>query len=138
MSQGYPQPPVPPPLPIRRSKARLVGAVIVVIILIGAVASYFLFIGPKISITDWSHAPTIQTSTLAGQVFTVSLKNTGILSGSVKVVCVVTYTSDSKAFNTTQEVKLAGGAQGTSSIVVVLNSPLRLIDNTATWEVHLG
>lgn len=144
--------PPPPPLapieytqPKRISKAKVVVAVIIVVLLIGALGAYFLVIAPRMSIVTSTHAngPFPETLEEWQYSFSVTVKNSGILSGKTTITCEFSYvnsTNVTKIFTGSMVVKLNGREQGEYTIKVLLpwiDAISSIGAQNKSWEVGL-
>jgi len=149
MSSVPPPPPLAPingDMPPRKNRARLIAAIIVVVLLVGGLAAYFLVLTPKMSIVDWSHAnsPLPQTITDWQYTFTVTVKNSGILSGNSTIVCEFIYvnsTGVSRTFTGSLAAHLKGGQQADYTVEVPIplaDALSSILTQNKSWNVRLA
>jgi len=117
----------------------LVGAIIVVAIFMGALGTYFFVLAPSISIVDWSHTD----SNPWQHVFTVTVKNSGKLTGNATIVCEYSFMNSTRmnTFNGTLSIKLKGGEQAQYQVTIalsLLDGVSSLVGTDKSWNVRLA
>jgi hypothetical protein len=137
------------PPPEKKSKKGIVGAVIVLVILIGAMGTYFVVLAPRMSVVDWSHEdfPLPANLTHWQYGFTVVVKNEGSLTGKTTIVCTFSFedkftnsTAQNRTFEGSLKVQLKGGEQEEFPVYVRLPlayAAASLLTQNKTWSTHL-
>lgn len=132
----------------RKSKARVIGAIAAVLILVGAAGTHFFILAPEMSLVTSSvegPLPTSSIMTTWQYNFTVIVGNSGFLAGKATVFCSVSFdaalndTQDLKSYEGTATVEVGGGNQTSIVVYVYLPWTYAIISMVAnkTWDVRL-
>ena len=120
-----------PGAPKKKNNTMIIVAIVAVIaIVVIAVLALALMGGgggggSHITITNWTTNKDALTAYTAGEVtFTVDLKNTGVVSGTVNIKCKLTFQIGG-SIETTKAVTVAAGASTSEDIDVVATSFLQ-------------
>ena len=131
--------------PKRKSKAKIVVAVVIVVLVIGAVGAYLLVLAPRMSIVNSTHTTTPWPETLEQWQynFSVTVKNSGVLSGKMIIVCDFSYvngTNATKTFTGSMVVSLGGGQHEEYTVKVMLpwnDAAASILAQNKSWEAKL-
>ena len=149
-----PPPPLPPmnPMDPRKSRAKVVAAIVVALIIVIALSGYLLVVAPRISIVTWTHAddPAFSSEN-ASYAFNVTVKNSGILGGGATIECHITFnatlinitlgnTTTPHSYTGILAVKLGGGEQAEYEINVLLPDFMGVVSmfESKNWSVNLA